>query len=316
MNSALLDRLRSAEGRFFLLGDLGGHSVSADLDELERFGFVLERHPYLGVAYRGASPRLCPDQIEWNLGTKRVGRRIAVWNRVSSTNDLAVAASGSSANEGLVILAEEQERGRGRRGRAWIAPSGSCVLMSVLLFPAESIASPTWLTALGAVAAADVVADATRRDVRIKWPNDVRVEGRKIAGVLVERGAGSVIGIGLNADFDEQEMPENLRGVATSVKILIGLSVDRSDLARALIQRIDYYYDEGIRFGPSPMNRAWRERLEPIGRDMRLSTAEGEVTGRLIDASLDRGLLISRDTGESRWFAYPEILGIDGERFS
>ena len=113
-----------------------------DLDALEAFGFALERHPYRGVAYRGPADRLCPDQIEDGLETRRVGRRIAVWNRVTSTNDLAVRASASTANEGLVVLAEEQSAGRGRRGRAWTAPPGSSILMSVLLFPPRAWPRP------------------------------------------------------------------------------------------------------------------------------------------------------------------------------
>ena len=110
MNIALLEMIREAGGEFVpfeLLGpDLFG--VFTDLDELEAFGFGLERHPYHGVAFRAPSPRLCPDQIEWKLGTRTIGRRVAVWNRVGSTNDLAARASSSLANEGLAILAEER----------------------------------------------------------------------------------------------------------------------------------------------------------------------------------------------------------------
>ena len=122
-----------------------GAAPRRDLDELESFGFALERHPYQGVAYRGPSARLCPDQIEYELGTQRIGRRIAVWNRVTSTNDLA-ARGRFAANEGLVILAESQTAGRGSRGRRWTAPAGTSLLMSVLLFPPEPLTDPAWLT--------------------------------------------------------------------------------------------------------------------------------------------------------------------------
>src|SRR3954462_8992189 len=116
MNIPLLRRLRDARGRFVPTHELGPDlaGIIDDLDELEAFGFALERHPYWGVAYRGPAGRLCPDQIEDRLETRRVGRRIAVWNRVTSTNDLAVRAAGSTSNEGLVVLAEEQSVGRGR----------------------------------------------------------------------------------------------------------------------------------------------------------------------------------------------------------
>src|SRR5690348_1807385 len=99
MNIPLLYRLREAGGEFVPLDALGADLdvVRRDLDELACFGFTIERHPYRGVAYRGPAERLCPDQIEHELGTRRVGRRVAVWDRVASTNDLAARGGGSTA---------------------------------------------------------------------------------------------------------------------------------------------------------------------------------------------------------------------------
>lgn len=287
-------------------------SVRADLAELERFGFVLESHPYQGVAYRGPATRLCPDQIEHELGTRRVGRRVAVWNRVVSTNDLAAHAAASTANEGLVILAEEQTAGRGRRGRHWLAPASSSLLMSVLLFPTGPLAEAGWLTALGAVAVAEVVAAWTGLDARIKWPNDVRIAGRKIAGILVERGEGAVIGIGLNANIGRAELPEDLHGTATSIRILTGEAVDRSELARALIQRIDDWYDRGWALGPDSLNPAWRDRSEHLGQRVQVTTPSGTHVGRLVDLDLRRGLTLAdlEATAGDRQVSVRDVLAL------
>ena len=111
-------------GAYVPPGCLGAGRPIATSRELEDFGFRVERHPYLGVAYRGPAARLCPDQIEWELGTATVGRRSRSGGGSASTNDLAARASASSANDGLVVLAEEQTAGRGRRGRTWAAPRG------------------------------------------------------------------------------------------------------------------------------------------------------------------------------------------------
>ena len=134
----------AARGQFVPLVDLGEDraQVWEDLEALERFGFQIERHPYLGAAYRGPTCRLCPDQIEHGLKTRGIGRRIAVWNRVGSTNDLAARAGSTPANDGLVVLAEEQTAGRGQRGRIWTAPARSSILMSVLLFPPPRLPLP------------------------------------------------------------------------------------------------------------------------------------------------------------------------------
>jgi BirA family biotin operon repressor/biotin-[acetyl-CoA-carboxylase] ligase len=286
--------------------DLG--RVRVAIDELEAFGFAIERHPYWGVAYRGPAGRLCPDQIEEGLDTRRIGRRIAVWNRVTSTNDLAARAAGSTVNEGLVVLAEEQSAGRGRRGRTWTAPSGASILMSVLLFPPPDLAETAWLTALGAVATAEVVAEWTGSDPRIKWPNDVRVGGRKIAGVLVERGQGAVIGIGLNANIDPGDFPEELRDAATSLRILNGRPVDRSEVARALIRRLDAWYDLGRSGGPATLNPPWRDRSEHLGQTVQVHTPQGPALGRLDDLHLQDGLCLTLRDGLRRQIPARDVL--------
>src|ERR1017187_8566328 len=127
LNMTLLDRLRAVPGDYVPLEKLGLglEQVHADLSSLVSFGFGIEQHPYRGAAYVGPAERLCPDQIEHGLETRWIGRRVAVWSRVTSTNDLAARAGASASNDGLVILAEEQTSGRGRRGRSWSAPPRS-----------------------------------------------------------------------------------------------------------------------------------------------------------------------------------------------
>ncbi|HEY2158054.1 MAG TPA: biotin--[acetyl-CoA-carboxylase] ligase, partial [Isosphaeraceae bacterium] len=262
MNIPLLNRLRQADGAFVPWPSLAGEwpGAVADLEELAAFGFELERHPFHGAAYRGPAERLCPDQIEWELGTSRIGRRIAVWDRVPSTNDIAARAASSRANDGLAVLAEEQTAGRGRRGRTWSAPPRSSILLSVLIFPEGALEDPGWLTALGAVAVAEVVAETTGADARIKWPNDVRVDRRKVAGILVERGPGAVIGIGLNVNVEVDDFPPELADSATSLLRLAGQTFDRSEIGRLLLQRLDHWYGLGLESGPASLDAPVRVR--------------------------------------------------------
>src|SRR4051794_14670330 len=318
----LLDKLRDAAGQFISLAELGREAgrVRGDLEALEAFGYQIEHHPYLGAAYRGPTARLCPDQIEHRLGTRRIGRRIAVWNRVGSTNDLAARAASTMANDGLVVLAEEQTAGRGQRGRTWTVPARSSILMSVLLFPPPELAplgpeaalGCAWLTALAAVATAELVTSWTGRDARIKWPNDVRVDGLKVAGILVERALplagparrdldpgpslpGVVIGIGLNADLDLEAFPPELRQRATSVKILSGAAaIDRSELARDLIRRLDAWYELGLTGGPATLSAPWRDRSEHLGQVVRVVTPGDRLCGRLVDLDLREGMLLEQ----------------------
>jgi BirA family biotin operon repressor/biotin-[acetyl-CoA-carboxylase] ligase len=194
--------------------------------------------------------------------------------------------------------------------------------MSILIFPPahlralrlEAHAGNAWLTALAAVATAELVTDCTGRAARIKWPNDVRVQGRKVAGILVERaltpaylapadGAGGappqgvVIGIGLNVNVDEESFPADLRPRATSLAILGGsASIDRSQLARDLIRRLDAWYEQILSYGPGVLNDPWRARSEHLGNMVRVVTGDHELRGRLIDLDLDRGLTLDLET--------------------
>jgi BirA family biotin operon repressor/biotin-[acetyl-CoA-carboxylase] ligase len=314
VNISLLYRLRAASGDFVpydrLAGDAGLDGLGRDLDELASFGFGVERHPILGASYRGHAERLCPDQIEFGLDVRRVGRRVAVWNRVTSTNDLAARAARSASNEGLVVLAEEQSAGRGRRGRTWTAPARSSILMSVLLFPTGPLAEPAWLTALGAVAVAEVVSAWVGRPASIKWPNDVRVDGRKIAGILVERGAGAVIGIGVNANLTPEALPAEVRPTATSLRILNGSPADRSELARDLIRRLDALYDRALREGPRILLHPWRDRIELLGRPVIVLTLSGPAQGRLDDLDPFDGLWLIEPSGRRSHVVAAQILAI------
>ena len=170
-----------------------------------------------------------------------------------------------------------------------------------------------WLTALGAVATAEVVAAWTGRTAKIKWPNDVRIDGRKIAGILVERvpapgrpaatdastppalaAWGTVIGIGLNVNVSHESLPPELAGQATSMQIEGGGElVDRSDLVRQLIQRLDHWYDASRSRGVEILNAPWRSHSEHLGRTVRITTAMRTVSGVLVDIDLRSGLTVA-----------------------
>src|SRR5262245_55002410 len=123
----------------------------------------------------------------WDLPTRHLGRRTIVFERLDSTNTYAAARADDPANDGLVVVAREQTAGRGQHGRTWQAPSGSSVLLSALLFPPPALRRPALLTAWAAVAVCDAIDALAGLDARIKWPNDVLVEGRKVCGILIEQ---------------------------------------------------------------------------------------------------------------------------------
>ncbi len=145
---------------------------------------------------------------------------------------------------------------------------------------------------------------------RIKWPNDVRVDGRKVAGILLERGHGTVIGIGLNVNLDPSEFPPDLRSPATSLRALHGRPLDRSAVVRNLIRRLDQNYDQGLRLGRDHLGSAYCRFSEHQGRRVEIEAGEARHVGRLSRTDLRDGLTLVRDDGSSVLIPIEEVASI------
>ncbi len=213
------------------------------------------------------------------IGTPRVHHRLA-----DSTNERARALAGAGAPHGTLVTAAEQSAGRGRQGRTWTAAPGAAVLMSVVLRPpAEGLP----------LAAAVAVCEAVAPDCLIKWPNDVLVDGRKLAGILVEgrpQDGWAVLGIGLNVTTREEEFPADLRETAISLAIADPDVTTAEAVLASLLARLD----ARLRSPMDEILTEWRRRDALLGREVRWDGGEGTAAG--IDG--DGSLLV--DTGDGR----------------
>jgi BirA family biotin operon repressor/biotin-[acetyl-CoA-carboxylase] ligase len=215
-----------------------------------------------------------PDDI-WELPHRHIGRRVLCFKSVSSTNDVAGDLSLDPASAGTAILAAEQTSGRGQYGRGWCAPAGSSVLLSVVLAPPADFRRAVVLTAWSAVAVSETIWKAAGARARIKWPNDVLVEGRKVCGVLIEQRRGLVAGIGLNvnqtaADFAAAGLP-----LAGSLAIAAGRVFDPLEIARLLLAELDLAYDSLAGGDLQALESNWESRLELTGREVVAETFDG-----------------------------------------
>lgn len=236
------------------------------------------------------------------LSSTVVGRELRFFPSIGSTNDELKQAARAGAAEGLVFLTDEQTAGRGRRGRSWAAPSGSSLLVSVLLRPTWLPADDAFLlTMLCAVAAAEALS-TPEKPVQLKWPNDLQIEGRKLGGILVEtelsadRLHWTVLGCGINVNWNPAEIPE-LAGHATSLAAELGHELDRRELLRALLSRIDAWYSTLRRGARSALIDAWRERLSTLGQAVRAETPQGMIEGQAIDVTATGALVIEDADG-------------------
>ena len=173
----------------------------------------------------------------------RFGRPYLYFERCESTQrELA-----PDAPEGAVAVAEEQTAGRGRLGRPWQAPARSSVLVSVNLRPSVETARLPGLTIVAGLAAADAIAEASGIRPEVRFPNDLLIEGRKVAGILAEaRDDRVVLGIGINANIAETDLPEDVDTPATSLLVESGERIDRARLLAALLERLEARYDAWV----------------------------------------------------------------------
>jgi BirA family biotin operon repressor/biotin-[acetyl-CoA-carboxylase] ligase len=224
---------------------------------------------------------------------------------VGSTNDLAAAWLRSGAPTGAAVIADEQRAGRGRQGRVWHTPAGSALAVSIILRP--KAAQAALCSVVGALAVVDVCAAVGIQNVGIKWPNDVQVDGRKVAGVLPEAVwinqelVGVVLGIGVNVSVRfEGELEER----AASLEPLAGRSLDRSVLLSVLLSAVDTY----SQLEPNEVLSRWRARLITIGQRVRV----GGVVGLAVDTDQTGALLVQTDGGSVERVVAGDIALVGG----
>ncbi|MBI2930569.1 MAG: biotin--[acetyl-CoA-carboxylase] ligase [Planctomycetes bacterium] len=249
--------------------------------------------------------RLTADSIRARLHTRIVGRKIVCLEVCESTNDRAWQEALAGAPDGTTVFAEEQTKGRGRFGRTWFAPRGTAVLCSVVLRPQIQVERVPLITASAALAAAEAVEDIAGVEARIRFPNDVLVGGRKIAGILVESRFISsqpdlfIVGIGVNVAFGRADLPEDLREAATSLAIERGAEVSRVRVARALLEALDRWYRE-IDGGLRAIRKAWRERSAILGRKVRVRESGRTTVGVVDEVDPIEGLVLRLESGHVR----------------
>jgi BirA family transcriptional regulator, biotin operon repressor / biotin---[acetyl-CoA-carboxylase] ligase len=239
------------------------------------------------------------DGLAENLGTGVIGRYIRWHDTLPSTNDLAMSLAEIQVPEGTVIVAEEQTAGRGRLRRPWISPRGG-IWLSVILRPRLSLAQIPLIGLAAAVAAARAIRVTTGLLAKVKWPNDVLIDGRKVVGLLLDAGPQAewlVVGIGINANICGDLLPRSSAYPAASLQDMLGRPVDRAVLATAALRELERNYHELHDVGPLPIVRKWREMAETIGQTVRVEIGGRGVEGVAADIDDGGALLIRRRDG-------------------
>lgn len=281
-------------------------TIHDQIGQLRELGYDIEAVPARGFRLTGEGGILTAELITHGLGTQRVGREVLVYDSTDSTNDVAWHYAREGGYDGLAVLAEYQRVGRGRLGRAWLAEPGSSILCSVLLQEAEGLGAQA-LTLLAGVSVAAAVAENCGVRTSIKWPNDVTADGRKLAGIMVESrkidgNYRYVIGTGINCRQEEGDFTGELAGRAVSLRQLTGRCVDRVELVQAILRQMDDWIEQVTAGKGDKLHDAWVARCNDVGRRIAIRSDGEQFAGRVIDISVEKGLLVQLDGGGVKMF--------------
>lgn len=261
-----------------------------------------------------------------------IGTRLEHHTSLLSTNDHARALAASGAPEGTVVLAEEQTRGRGRGDRTWHSPAGLGLYLTAILRPPSPAAEAPLFGLLAAVAAAEALGRLAPAPVALHWPNDVMLQAtgsgagwRKVAGILTEARTSAdsirdlVIGIGVNVNQEGQDFPPSIAARATSLRLALGRSLDRTEVAAKILKALGSWYTLCLREGTGPVLGAYRGvALDLEGRRVRVAGSPEPWTGTTAGITQDGALRVIPDVGrpgtrgEAVAIRYGELLSVEG----
>jgi BirA family biotin operon repressor/biotin-[acetyl-CoA-carboxylase] ligase len=235
------------------------------------------------------------------------------YDAVTSTNDLAMRMADEGASEGTAVIAREQGAGRGRRGRCWVSPPDCGVYLSIVLRPRVPSSELWQLAFVAALSLAEAVEHVSCVSSRIKWPNDVLVNGRKIAGILVEarraaRSSESAAVVGLGLNVNSTDFPPELAEIATSMAIEEGKRFALRTVEQEVLDAFRARYEQYVADGFGPILEAWKGLDCTVGRDVEVRTTDHILEGTAVEVTPLGNLVIDCRDGTRREVRAGEVL--------
>ncbi len=310
--------------------DISRTAVWKHIESLREEGYVIDSVPRRGYKVILIPDFLYPGEIKKGLKTQSLGKEIHYFHQVDSTNRAAKDLAEDGVPEGTVVLAEEQSQGKGRMNRHWHSPAGG-IWLSVILRPKLPTHQIQGITLVAAVAVVEAVKEVTGLVPKIKWPNDIYIEGKKVCGILTEMQGemdqvrNIVLGIGLNAnnEFHDKEFhgteitgtekdkgtdKEEFKGA--SLSMFLGEPVDRRELVRAILFWLEKFYFRYCSEGMESLLDLWRSNSFTLGNRVILKMGDKEFHGIAEDVTAEGGLVLRDSQGSTKVFYSGDVTVI------
>lgn len=317
----ILELLRQSEG--YLSGedigkrlDVSRAAVWKGIKKLREEGYDIEAVTHRG--YRLIHPEAMYNQAEIinDMQTKIMGQNVYFYQSIDTTNNRARELAYEGATEGTLVVAEQQTAGRGRRGRAWESAADSGIWMSLVLRPEIMPTQASVLTLLCGLAVAEALEEKTELSMQIKWPNDILINGKKVAGILTEMDCEMtqvhfvIPGIGINVNT--KAFPPELTEIATSLYLESGKSFSRSRLVQAIMQKIEWHYMEFLRTKSfATLLSAYRARCVTLGKEVEVK-GQNPFLAKALDVTEGGELLVRHLSDGKEEIVYSGEVSIRG----
>jgi BirA family transcriptional regulator, biotin operon repressor / biotin---[acetyl-CoA-carboxylase] ligase len=283
------------------------------INQIKEDGYEIESISKKGYRIISAPDLLTYEEIEPYLNTSFIGRSIVHFDSIDSTNSKAKQLADSAEADGTIIISEEQTNGRGRLGRSWVSPKYKGIWMSIILKPDLN---PMEAVKLTQIAAASLVLASGELGVKtfVKWPNDIVMNHKKVCGILTEMSAELtrinyvIVGIGINVNIDEADFPEDIKPIATSLKVETKASVNRKELVGKILSNFENLYLKFIKENDIETSlHICRQNSALLGREIMIVKRDGNVEAKALDIDAEGRLLVQYADGSEEYVISGEV---------
>ena len=287
-------------------------AVWKHIKKIQELGYTVESKQKLGYKLISNSELLLPWEITANLKTKIIGRQAYYFDSIDSTQNQALKMAEDVANDGTIIVAAKQTGGRGRSGRKWVSPKGG-IWVSIILHPTFDISITTLFPIASALALSIAIEKTFSIQPELKWPNDLTIKGKKVAGMLVDVSLESnkienlVLGVGINFDVNTKQIEKSLKGTPNFYGVA-SLSDQKQNikpiqLVQTFLIELEKIYKSLNAKQTKKIISEWTVRSSTIGKNVELNTSDNKIKGKAIKIDDDGALVVSENNKNHRIIA-------------